>query len=153
MADVLDFTEKQTILAVDDTPEMLQVIHGLLMDDYRVQVANSGDGALRIALTPPVPDLILLDVSMPEMDGYEVCKRLKNNQITAHIPVIFLTARTDLEDEEKGFDAGAVDYITKPISPSLLKARAHALNTEGRTRLSQGAGHVHGGGAGAPVEI
>jgi len=89
MADVLDFTEKQTILTVDDTPEMLQVIHGLLRDDYRLQIANSGDAALRIALMPPVPDLILLDVMMPEMDGYEVCKRLKDNQITAHIPVIF----------------------------------------------------------------
>jgi len=123
MADALDFTEKQTILAVDDTPENLQLIHGLLKDDYRLRIANRGDAALKIAATLPVPDLILLDIMMPEMDGYEVCKRLKADHITAEIPVIFLTAKVEIEDEEKGFEVGAVDYITKPISPPILKAR------------------------------
>jgi putative two-component system response regulator len=123
MADALDFTEKQTILAVDDTPENLQLIHGLLKDDYRVKIANRGEAALKIAATLPMPDLILLDIMMPEMDGYEVCRRLKADQITAEIPVIFLTAKVEIEDEEKGFDVGAVDYIAKPISPPILKAR------------------------------
>ena len=123
MADALDFTEKQTILAVDDTPENLQLIHGLLKDDYRLKIANRGEAALKIAATLPVPDLILLDIMMPEMDGYEVCKRLKADHITADIPVIFLTAKVEIEDEEKGFEVGAVDYITKPISPPILKAR------------------------------
>jgi putative two-component system response regulator len=123
MADALDFTEKQTILVVDDTPENLQLVHGLLKDDYRVKVANRGEAALKIAATLPVPDLILLDIMMPEMDGYEVCKKLKADHITADIPVIFLTAKVEIEDEEKGFAVGAVDYITKPISPPILKAR------------------------------
>lgn len=123
MADALDFTEKQTILAVDDTPENLQLIHGLLKDDYRLKIANRGEAALKIAATLPVPDLILLDIMMPEMDGYEVCKRLKADHITSDIPVIFLTAKVEIEDEEKGFEVGAVDYITKPISPPILKAR------------------------------
>jgi putative two-component system response regulator len=123
MADALDFTEKQTILAVDDTPANLQLIHGLLKNDYQVKIANRGDVALKIAATLPVPDLILLDIMMPEMDGYEVCKRLRADHITAEIPVIFLTAKVEIEDEEKGFEVGAVDYITKPISPPILKAR------------------------------
>jgi putative two-component system response regulator len=123
MADALDFTEKQTILVVDDRPENLQLIQGLLKDDYRIKVANSGEAALKIASTLPRPDLILLDIMMPEMDGYEVCKRLKADQFTSGIPVIFLTAKVEIEDEERGFEVGAVDYITKPVSPPILKAR------------------------------
>jgi putative two-component system response regulator len=123
MADALDFTEKQTILVVDDTPENLQLVHGLLKDDYRVKVANRGEAAIKIAATLPVPDLILLDIMMPVMEGYEVCKKLKADPVTADIPVIFLTAKVEIEDEEKGFAVGAVDYITKPISPPILKAR------------------------------
>src|SRR6185295_17018362 len=99
------------------------LIHGLLKDDYRLKMANRGEAALKIAATLPVPDLILLDIMMPEMDGYEVCKRLKAEQITSDIPVIFLTAKVEIEDEEKGFEVGAVDYITKPVSPPILKAR------------------------------
>src|SRR5436189_4607286 len=123
MADALDFTEKQTILVVDDTPENLQLVHGLLKDDYRVKVAKRGEAALKIAATLPVPDLILLDIMMPVMEGYEVCKKLKADPVTAEIPVIFLTAKVEIEDEEQGFAVGAVDYITKPISPPILKAR------------------------------
>lgn len=123
MTDGHDSIRKQTILAVDDAPEVLEVICGVLDNDWQVKIAINGDEALRIASTLPAPDLILLDVMMSGMDGYEVCTRLKANQITAHIPVIFLTSKVGQEDEEKGFDVGAVDYITKPISPPILKAR------------------------------
>ncbi len=115
--------ERQTILVVDDTPDNLTLLSGLLKEQYRVRIANGGARALQVAASPPLPDLILLDVMMPEMDGYEVCRRLKGNPETAGIPVIFLTARTGVEDEERGFAAGAVDYIPKPISPPILRAR------------------------------
>jgi putative two-component system response regulator len=112
-----------TILVVDDTPENLSLMSDLLRDIYRVKVATGGEKALRIARAAEPPDLILLDVMMPGMDGYEVCCQLKADRATAAIPVIFLTARTDPEDERKGLDLGAVDYITKPISPALVMAR------------------------------
>jgi putative two-component system response regulator len=123
MADALDFTEKPAILVVDDTAENLQLMNGLLSKDYKVKVANSGERALKIASTLPVPDLILLDILMPGMDGYEVCRRLRADPVTADIPVIFLTARADVEDEEKGFEVGCVDFISKPVSPPIVKAR------------------------------
>ena len=117
MKNALDFTEKQTILIVDDTPDNLTLMTGVLKDAYKTKVANNGERALSVASTHPLPDLILLDIMMPGIDGYEVCRRLKNDQLTADIPVIFLTAKTEVEDEQKGFDVGCVDYITKPISP------------------------------------
>ncbi|MGE0875456.1 MAG: two-component system response regulator [Burkholderiales bacterium] len=123
MADALDFVEKRSILVVDDTPENLQLMNGLLKDDYKVKVANGGERALKLAAQLPRPDLILLDIMMPEMDGYEVCRRLKADEATADIPVIFLTAKTQVEDEQMGFDTGCVDYITKPVSPPILMAR------------------------------
>jgi len=123
MADALDFTEKQSILIVDDTPDNLTLMTGLLKDTYRTKVANNGERALKIASTLPYPDLILLDIMMPGMDGYEVCQRLKADPATAAIPVIFLTAKTEVEDEQRGFDVGGVDYITKPISPPIVLAR------------------------------
>ena len=119
----LDFTEKQTVLVVDDTPDNLTLMTGLLKDAYKTKVANNGERGLRVASTHPLPDLILLDIMMPGMDGYEVCKRLKDDRLTADIPVIFLTAKTEIEDEQKGFDVGCVDYITKPISPPIVLAR------------------------------
>jgi cyclic di-GMP phosphodiesterase len=119
----LDFTEKQTVLVVDDTPDNLTLMTGLLKDTYKTKVANNGERGLRVASTHPLPDLILLDIMMPGMDGYEVCKRLKDDRLTADIPVIFLTAKTEIEDEQKGFDVGCVDYITKPISPPIVLAR------------------------------
>jgi putative two-component system response regulator len=112
-----------TILVVDDTPENLSLMGGLLRDQYRVKVANSGEKALRVARGEDQPDLILLDIMMPGMDGYEVCRQLKADPATRAIPVIFLTARTDPDDERKGLDLGAVDYIIKPISPPLVLAR------------------------------
>ena len=112
-----------TILVVDDTPDNLTLMSGLLKDLYRVKVANGGERALRIASSDPPPDLILLDIMMPEMDGYEVCRRLKDDPKTRDIPVIFLTAKSQVEDEARGLEMGAVDYITKPISPPIVLAR------------------------------
>jgi putative two-component system response regulator len=114
---------KPTILVIDDTPENLSLMQVLLHDLYLLKGANHGERGLEIAQADPAPDLILLDVMMPGMDGHEVCRRLKRNPKTADIPVIFLTARSEREDEELGFELGAVDYITKPISPSICKAR------------------------------
>lgn len=114
---------KATILVVDDTPDNLSLMGGLLEDSYRVKVANRGERALRIANSDYPPDLILLDIMMPDMDGYEVCRRLKADPGTRHTPVIFLTAKSGTEDEAYGLALGAVDYITKPISPPIVLAR------------------------------
>ncbi|MGL4602934.1 MAG: HD domain-containing phosphohydrolase [Iodobacter sp.] len=116
---------RSTILVVDDTPDNLMLLNGLLRDRYRVKVANHGDVALRLVMADPKPDLILLDVMMPDINGYEVCRQLKSNKETEDIPVIFLTAKTAVEDEEEGFAAGGADYISKPIIPSILLARVH----------------------------
>jgi len=121
--DGLDFTEKATILVVDDTPENLALISSLLKDYYKVKIANGGEKALKIAVSDSPPNLILLDIMMPGMDGYEVCRRLKRDPKTMNIPVIFLTARSEMENEKKGLELGAVDYITKPISPPIVMAR------------------------------
>ena len=121
--------EKPTILVVDDTPDNLALMQALLKDKYKVKGANSGEKGLRIASSDTPPDLILLDIMMPEMDGYEVCRRLKADPITSHIPVIFLTARSDIQDEELGLQIGAVDYITKPVSPPIVLARVQTQLT------------------------
>jgi CheY-like chemotaxis protein len=113
---------KPVILAVDDTPENLDVVKGILSDDYVVKAAVNGKIALKIAETQ-LPDLILLDIMMPEMDGYEVCKRLKANPVTAEIPVIFLTAKDQDTDQVKGFELGAADYIQKPVNALILRSR------------------------------
>ena len=115
-------TERSTILVVDDTPANLSLISNLLKDKYRVKLANNGFKALELATAAP-PNLVLLDIMMPEMDGYEVCRRLKANEATRYVPVIFLTAKTETEDEELGFLVGAVDFIHKPISPPIVAAR------------------------------
>jgi len=115
--------QNATILVVDDTPENLTVLGELLESEYRVRVANSGVRALKIAESQPRPDLILLDVMMPEMDGYEVLRQLRSRPTTRDIPVIFVTAMDATEEEEHGLEAGAVDYITKPIRPSIVLAR------------------------------
>ena len=113
---------KQTILAVDDTPVNINVVNEVLSSDYFVQAAISGKIALKI-MAQKKPDLILLDIMMPEMDGYEVCRRIKSDPLLQDIPVIFLTAKNADEDEAKGLSLGAVDYITKPINPHILKKR------------------------------
>ncbi|WP_374364331.1 two-component system response regulator [Piscinibacter sp.] len=112
-----------TVLVVDDTPENLSLMGALLRDHYHVKVANQGEKALKIAQAEAPPDLILLDIMMPGIDGYEVCRQLKARTQTRDIPVIFLTARAEIEDERLGLALGAVDYITKPISPPILLAR------------------------------
>ena len=111
------------VLVVDDTPDNLALMAELLKERYSIKVATNGERALKIAQTQPAPDLVLLDIMMPGMDGYELCRQLKSHEATRDIPVIFLTARTDTEDERKGFALGAVDYITKPVSPPILLAR------------------------------
>ncbi|MBN8443389.1 MAG: two-component system response regulator [Thauera sp.] len=115
-----------TVLVVDDTRENLRVIGESLSPRYRVRVANSGDRALQVANSNPRPDLILLDVMMPEMDGYEVLRRLREAPATADIPVIFVTALDADNDEEHGLALGAVDYVTKPVRPPILLARVRA---------------------------
>ncbi|MEY2689914.1 MAG: hypothetical protein RL375_4114 [Pseudomonadota bacterium] len=112
-----------TILIVDDSPENLSVLGELLRDDYRVRAANSGSVALRLAALAPTPDLIVLDVMMPGMDGYEVLKRLRADALTRDVPVIFATSLDAAEDEELGLKLGAVDYITKPLRPAVVLAR------------------------------
>ncbi len=112
-----------TILIVDDSPENLSVLGELLRDDYRVRAANSGVVALRLAALAPTPDLIVLDVMMPGMDGYEVLERLRADPATREVPVIFATSLDAAEDEEKGLSRGAVDYITKPLRPAVVLAR------------------------------
>ncbi|MGQ0711934.1 MAG: response regulator [Rhodoferax sp.] len=119
----LDFTDKPTVLVVDDTPDNLTLMSALLRDHYKVKVANHGEKGLRIACGDNPPDLILLDIMMPDLDGYEVCRRLKQDPRTRDIPVIFLTAKSEVDDETHGLALGAVDYITKPISPPIVLAR------------------------------
>jgi len=119
------FTDRATVLVVDDTPDNLAVLSGLLKDTYRVKVASNGEKALKIAAAENPPDLILLDIMMPGLDGYEVCQRLKADPKTCNIPVIFLTAKTEIASEQKGLELGAVDYITKPISPPIVLARVN----------------------------
>lgn len=116
-------TPKPTILLVDDTPDNIALLSAMLKDQYRLKIAINGAKALQIAAAESRPDLILLDVTMPEMDGHEACRRLKADAATADIPVIFLTARARPEDEEAGLALGAADYITKPVSPPIVRAR------------------------------
>ncbi len=118
-----DVPQPTTVLVVDDTPDNLMLMVDLLKDRYRIKAANSGEKALRILESDPLPDLILLDIMMPGLSGYEVAERLKNAPRTCDIPIIFLTAMATIEDEILGLEMGAVDYITKPISPPLVLAR------------------------------
>jgi putative two-component system response regulator len=119
---LIEDREKPVVLAVDDTPENLDVVKGLLVPDYKVLVANNGATALKI-VEKQSPDVVLLDIMMPDMDGYEVCRRLKANPATASTPVIFLTAKDQTADEAEGFALGAADYILKPVNPPILEAR------------------------------
>jgi putative two-component system response regulator len=112
-----------TVLVVDDTPDNLMLIAELLKDKYRVKAANSGEKALRLLQADPLPDLILLDIMMPGLSGYDVAEQLKLDARIRHIPIIFLTSMTATEDEIRGLSLGAADYITKPIIPPVLMAR------------------------------
>ena len=117
-------TPRATVLVVDDTPANLSLLSNVLNKLYRVQVATSGHKALEIAARQP-PDLIVLDVMMPELDGYEVCRRLKADPRTQAVPVLFLTALTRAEDETRGFEVGGADFIHKPFNPATVQARVH----------------------------
>ena len=134
-----DAVEKKTVLVVDDAPANLQIVRSILKDDFKIRVATSGAKALDLVKIKPYPDLILLDVMMPDMDGYEVCAILKASPEANNIPVIFLTGKTETEDETKGFQVGAVDYIHKPFSPAVVKARVHThlVLRESRDQLAR----------------
>ncbi len=114
---------KQCALVVDDSPENIDLLSEILREDYRVRVATSGEKALKIVYSDEPPDLILLDIMMPGVSGLEICRRLKANPDRRRIPIIFVTAMSSTEDERRGLEIGAVDYITKPISPPIVMAR------------------------------
>ena len=134
---------KSTVLIVDDAPDNLMLLNGLLRDDYSVKATNNGSTALQIAAEAPQPDLILLDILMPEMDGYEVCRNLKNKATTQNIPVVFISGLSDTFDIVKAFEVGGVDFITKPFQPLEVKSRVkthlevYTARQELQTLLSQ----------------
>ncbi|WP_457675149.1 response regulator [Thiolapillus sp.] len=115
--------DRARILIIDDERFYIDVLVGLLRREYQTFVAKSGKEGLELAMNNPLPDLILLDVLMPDMDGYEVCRRLKEDERTRNVPVIFLTVKSEVDDEIRGLELGAVDYIIKPISPPIVLAR------------------------------
>jgi phosphoserine phosphatase RsbU/P len=131
--------QKKIVLVVDDAPANIQIVNSILKDLYKIRIATSGAKALELSKATPLPDLILLDVMMPDMDGYEVCSKLKLGSETRDIPVIFLTGQTHVEEETKGFDVGAVDYIHKPFSPAVVRARVqtHLMLRGIREQLAQ----------------
>jgi len=112
-----------TVLIIDDTPDNIDVIAGILRPFYKLKAATNGERGLSIARSMPAPDIILLDVMMPDMDGYEVLRRLQTDPVTRSIPVIIVSALSEHEDEYKGLEMGAVDYITKPVAPRIVEAR------------------------------
>ena len=122
---MLDSEKRAKILVIDDEKSNIDVLVGLLSPYYKTAAAKNGEQALRRLEHPPLPDLILLDIAMPGMDGYEFCRRIKESSATRDIPVIFITGKNEERDEAKGFQAGAVDYITKPFNPLIGMARVH----------------------------
>lgn len=123
MKDIDKASEKQTVLVVDDAPANIQVVNSILKDTYKVRIATNGAKALELVRTSPRPDLILLDVMMPDIDGFEACRRLKANPKLVDVPVIFITSKNEDEYEETGFSVGASDFIHKPINAPILMAR------------------------------
>lgn len=113
---------KSRLLIVDDEPTNIHILSNILSEDYEIRAANGGQRAIEAAVSQS-PDLVLLDMIMPEIDGLEVCRQLKANEATKHIPIIFVTSMSDPANEELGLQAGAVDYISKPVSPPIVKAR------------------------------
>src|SRR3954468_14660710 len=134
----LPSTRRPCLLLVDDTPANIHVLVGLLQADYDLKVATRGEQALKICTQIPPPDLILLDVMMPEMDGYEVCRRLRAADANADVPVIFLTAKSEIDDIVRGFELGASDYVAKPFrAPELLaRVRTHLLIREQQREIA-----------------
>ena len=118
-----DEQPQSTILVVDDTPENIDVLNGILKPEYKVKVALNGEKALKVAASDNKPDLILLDIMMPGMDGFEVCQRIKSDSDTSHIPIIFVSGAEDSQSKDEGLKLGAVDYIVKPIDPVEVKEK------------------------------
>ena len=141
-----DQSRKPTILVVDDMADNIALLSSLLRESYRIKAATDGEKALSVVSAQELPDLILLDIMMPGMDGYEVCRRLKSDPRTAEVPVIFLTAKSEVEDEKKGFGLGAVDFITRPISPHIVLARVktHLQLKAARDFLSDKSAYLEG---------
>ena len=122
-----DSTAKKKILVVDDTPANIAMLMEVLKSEYRVVPARDGERALKVAQSDNPPEMILLDIMMPEMDGFEVCRRLKEDEKTKNIPVIFVTGKTESDDVDRGMQLGAVDFIIKPIEPQVVldKVKTH----------------------------
>lgn len=118
-----DGSDRPLILLVDDVPANIEVLTGILRGDHDLMAATTGRKALDLALGPRTPDLVLLDMMLPDLDGLDVCRRLRRDARTAHVPVLFVTARDEVGDEERGLAAGAVDYLTKPVNPAIVRAR------------------------------
>jgi len=116
---------KPVVLVVDDTPANIELLHNILRDDYKIKVATNGEKGLELAARDPRPSIVLLDIMMPGISGYEVISQLKENAETSAIPVVFITAKSQVKDEQKGLALGAVDYVTKPFDPDIVKARVH----------------------------
>jgi diguanylate cyclase (GGDEF)-like protein len=136
MQSVPDSNQREKILIVDDNKQNIDLLLDLFKDDYKVAVAITPERALKAARGEPRPDIILLDILMPGMDGYEVCSLLKQDEATQHIPIIFVTAVSEVMDEAKGFALGGVDYITKPFHPPMVKARVQMqLNLKRKQEL------------------
>lgn len=128
--------DKKTILVIDDAPSNLILLNNLLCKDYRVKVANSGSRGIKLALADDAPDLILLDVVMPELDGFAVCDVLKKNRKARHIPIIFLTTLHHEDEQQRGLALGAEDFISKPVS-------SQELETKIATCFAQARQHAH----------
>ncbi len=124
--------KKHTVLVVDDTVENIDILNCILGKDFKVKVALNGEKALKIVQKKP-PDIILLDVMMPDMDGYEVCRLLKTDSATKEIPVVFVTAHQDEEERSKGLKLGAVDYLTKPVDPVIVMEKINTYLNAGGT--------------------
>jgi putative two-component system response regulator len=122
-------SSRPSLLLVDDTPASIEVLVGLLKDDYDLTIATRGAQALQICAKVKHLDLVLLDVMMPEMDGYEVCRALRADPATRDLPIVFLTSKNEVDDIVRGFEAGANDYLAKPVHPSELRARVRTLTT------------------------
>ena len=140
-------SQENKILVVDDKAVNVSLLIGILKTKYEVLVAKNGARGIDLAMSENQPDLILLDINMPEMDGFEVCRRLKEDEATKDIPVIFMTAVGDEDSEKKGFDMGCVDFLHKPFSPYIVKARV-----ETHLKLKNGInGKSHGNASGSPA--